>query len=96
MAAPALRPPRTRPSRSSPRSSPSCSDLLGAGEKLLVHQDELGDRVQGLMAGFLRWAGMIDGRPQAVTVIERLLGRQLGPVRARAGGHRARPSPAAT
>jgi hypothetical protein len=58
---------------------PELRDLLGAGEKLLVHQDELGDRVQGLMAAFLRWAGMIDDGPTAVTVIERLLGRQLGP-----------------
>jgi hypothetical protein len=58
---------------------PELANLLGAGEKLLVHQDELGDRVQGLMAAFLRWAGMIDDGPSAVTVIERLLSRQLGP-----------------
>jgi hypothetical protein len=58
---------------------PELADLLGANEKLLVHQDELGDRVQGLMAAFLRWAGMIEDGPTAVTVIERLLGRQLGP-----------------
>jgi hypothetical protein len=58
---------------------PELRDLLGASEKLLVHQDELGDRVQGLMAAFLLWAGMIDDGPTAVTVIERLLGRQLGP-----------------
>ena len=59
---------------------PELSGLLGAGEKLLVHQDELGDRVQGLMGSLLRWAGMIDDGPTAVTVIERLLGRQLGPL----------------
>jgi len=58
---------------------PELRQLLGNGEKLLVHQDELGDRVQGLMAAFLRWAGMIDDGPTAVTVIERLLSRQLGP-----------------
>jgi hypothetical protein len=58
---------------------PELSNLLGAGEKLLVHQDELGDQVQGLMAALLRWAGMIDDGPTAVTVIERLLSRQLGP-----------------
>lgn len=58
---------------------PELRDLLGAGEKVIVHQDELSDRVQGLMAAFLRWAGMIDDGPTAVTVIERLLGRQLGP-----------------
>ncbi|HET7721199.1 MAG TPA: hypothetical protein VFK43_14635, partial [Acidimicrobiales bacterium] len=59
---------------------PELKALLGAGEKLLVHGDELGDRVQGLMAAFLRWTGMIEDDPKAVTAIERLLGRQLGPV----------------
>lgn len=59
---------------------PELRDLLAAGEKLLVHQDELGDRVQGLMGAFLRWSGMIDDGPTAVTVIERLLARQLGPL----------------
>src|SRR6187402_762214 len=59
---------------------PELRDLLGNGERVLVHQDELGDRVQGTMAAFLRWTGMIDDAPTAVTVIERLLGRQLGPL----------------
>jgi hypothetical protein len=58
---------------------PELHQLMADGEKVLVHQDELGDRVQGLMAAFLRWAGMIEDGPQAVTVIERLLSRQLGP-----------------
>ena len=58
---------------------PELHALMAANEKVLVHQDELGDRVQGLMAAFLRWEGMIDDGPTAVTVIERLLGRQLGP-----------------
>ena len=64
VAAPAVRQPTTPPSASSPRCCPSCATLLAAGEKLLVHQDELGDRVQGLMAAFLRWAGMIDDDPR--------------------------------
>lgn len=59
---------------------PELKALLGAGERLLVHGDELGDRVQGLMAAFVRWTGMIPDDPTAVTVIERLLSRQLGPV----------------
>ena len=58
---------------------PELRSLLGAGDKLLVHGDELGDRVQGLMAAFLRWSGMIDDDPTALTIIERLLSRQLGP-----------------
>ena len=58
---------------------PEIRDLLGRGEKVVVHQDELSDRVQGLMAAFLRWTGMVEEDPRAVTVIERLLHRQLGP-----------------
>ena len=42
---------------SSPSSSPSWPTLLAAGGKVLVHQDELADRVAGLMAGYLLWAG---------------------------------------
>ncbi len=59
---------------------PELKGLLATGEKLLVHGDELGDRVQGLMAAFLRWTGLIPDDPTAVTVIERLLSRQLGPL----------------
>ncbi len=59
---------------------PEIKDLLGKGERLVVHQDELGDRVQGLMAAFLRWTGMVGEDPKAVTLVERLLSRQLGPV----------------
>ncbi len=42
------------------------------------------------MAAFLRWTGMIDDAPTAVTVIERLLGRQLGPLGRELVGARAR------
>ena len=58
---------------------PELKALLAAGEKVIVHQDELGDRVQGVMGAFLRWSGMIGDGPTTVTVIERLFGRQLGP-----------------
>lgn len=52
---------------------------LDAGEKLLVHQEELGDRIMGAMAGFLLWTGRLEGAPQAVTVVERMLHRRMGP-----------------
>jgi len=51
---------------------------LGDGERVLVHQDELGDRVTGTMAGFLLWSGRLGSGPQAIAVLERLVGRQLG------------------
>jgi hypothetical protein len=54
--------------------------LLASGEKLLVHQEEVGDRVCGLVAGYLLWANLVPYGPQAISVTERLTGRQLGPL----------------
>lgn len=53
---------------------------LADGGKLLVHQDELGDRISGTMAGYLLWSGVVPAPPQATSIIERLLQRQVGPL----------------
>jgi hypothetical protein len=53
--------------------------LLARGEKLVMHQEEVGDRVCGLVAGYLLWARLVPYGPQAISVTERLTGRQLGP-----------------
>jgi hypothetical protein len=53
---------------------------LHAGERLLLHQEELGDRVMGVVGGYLLWSGRLPGGPQAMAVVERLVGRQMGPV----------------
>ncbi len=53
--------------------------LLDAGERILVHQEELADRVQGLMAGYLVHSGMVPQEHQAIVVLERIASRQLGP-----------------
>jgi hypothetical protein len=52
---------------------------LHGGERLLVHQEELGDRVMGVTAGYLLWSGRLPGGPQAIAAIEQLVSRQLGP-----------------
>lgn len=52
---------------------------LAAGDRILLHQEELGDRVMGVVAGFLLWSGRLPGGPQAVAVVERLIGHQMGP-----------------
>jgi hypothetical protein len=52
---------------------------LMAGERLLVHQEELGDRVMGVVAGYLLWSGRLPSGPQAVTVLEHMIGPQMGP-----------------
>ena len=58
---------------------PQIKAWIGSGEKVLLHQEELGDRVMGVVAGFLLWAGLVDTGPHAVTVTEQILHRQMGP-----------------
>jgi hypothetical protein len=65
-----------------------------AQETVLLHGDELGDRLIGVIAGFLLWTGRLQGAPEATSVVERLFGRQLGPEgRALAAGADALPPP---
>lgn len=52
---------------------------LGAGEKILLHQEDLGDRVMGVVGGYLLRTKMIDNGPQAIEVVERIVQRQMGP-----------------
>ncbi len=59
---------------------PELRDLLGDGGKVLVHGEELGDRIAGLMGGFLLWSSLVPQGPQAVSIIERIVHRQMGPV----------------
>ncbi len=53
---------------------------LEAGERVLVHEEELGDRLMGAMGGYLLWSGLLESGPQAITVLEQLMHRQMGPV----------------
>ncbi len=52
---------------------------LAAGERLLVHQDEVGDRVQGALAGYLVHCGLVPQEARAIAMLEHLLHRQMGP-----------------
>ena len=58
---------------------PALRGWLGAGEKVLVHQEELGDRVQGVMAGYLVYGGLVPSAAQAISILERINQRQMGP-----------------
>ena len=40
----------------------------------------MGDRICGLVAGYLLCANLVPYGPQAISVTERLTGRQLGPM----------------
>ncbi|MBW3579507.1 MAG: hypothetical protein KY447_12480 [Actinobacteria bacterium] len=52
---------------------------LAAGERVLVHDDDVGDRVQGAIGGYLVYTGLVAQEPKAITVVEHLLHRQMGP-----------------
>lgn len=58
---------------------PQMRSLLTSGGKLLLHGEELGDRVCGVAAGYLLWTGLIKTGPDTINAIEKLTGRQLGP-----------------
>src|SRR6266851_3933103 len=56
------------------------ADLLDDPEQtIIVHLEEFGDRLCGVLSGYLLYAGLVETGPIAISVIERLTGRQLGP-----------------
>jgi hypothetical protein len=59
---------------------PEIKDLLLGGNKVLLHGEELGDRICGAVAGYLLWDGLIDSGPRTISAIEQITQRQLGPV----------------
>jgi hypothetical protein len=59
---------------------PSMYVWLRKGERLLLHQDELGDQLMGVIAGYLLWSALIPDGPRAITAAEQLLRRQMGAV----------------
>jgi len=59
---------------------PEIDALLAQGEQLLVHGDELGDRIAGLVAAYVLWSGLVPEAPKATMLVERMLTRQIGPV----------------
>jgi hypothetical protein len=52
--------------------------MLAAGHKLLLHADEISERLLGFLAGYLVFTGMVPEPPRAITIIENITGRQLG------------------
>ena len=53
--------------------------LLTSNVKVLVHGDEVGDRIMGAMAAFARWHGLVEDPTEAIAIGERLAGHQLDP-----------------
>ena len=57
---------------------PSLQRWLRTGERVLLHQEELGDCVMGVVAGYLLWSEILPDGPRAITAMEQLLRRQMG------------------
>ena len=54
-------------------------ELVRGGQRVIVHAEELGDRLVGVMSGYIRWAGLVDGDTETITITEQLTGRKLDP-----------------
>jgi hypothetical protein len=52
---------------------------LAAGEKILIHQEDFGDVVAGVLGGYLLYAKLIPTGPQAIAILEQITGRPMGP-----------------
>ncbi len=48
------------------------------GEKLYLHHEEFGERLLGVLAGYLLYAGVVEQGPHAISVVEKLTSRSLG------------------
>ncbi|MGO9965570.1 MAG: hypothetical protein ACLPUG_19365 [Acidimicrobiales bacterium] len=59
---------------------PALHGWLRSGERVLLHQEELGDCVMGVVAGYLLWSEILPDGPRAITAMEQLLRRQMGTV----------------
>lgn len=58
---------------------PQMRQWHAAGERVLLHQDEVSDRLEGVLGGYLLYGGLLQSGPQAIAVIEQIMARQLGP-----------------
>ena len=58
---------------------PELRSLTSGAGKILVHGEELGDRVCGTVAGYLLWSALLPDGPTTISAIEQLANRQLGP-----------------
>lgn len=47
---------------------------------VLLHRDSIGDRLTGIVAGYFIWTGLVPIGTDAITITERLLEREMGPI----------------
>jgi hypothetical protein len=54
--------------------------LDDAGERVLMHHEEFGERLVGVLAGYLIYTGVLIEGPHAIVAMEKMTGRELGAV----------------
>lgn len=47
-------------------------------ERVLIHHEEFGDRLVGVLTGYLLYSGFVDQGAHAIVAMEKITGRQLG------------------
>jgi hypothetical protein len=47
-------------------------------ERVLIHHEEFGERLMGVLAGFLLYAGVVQEGAHAIVMMEKITGRELG------------------
>ena len=52
-------------------------DLINKEAKIVIHAEEVGDRLVGIMGGYIRWSQMLEESSQAIQITEHISGRQL-------------------
>ena len=54
------------------------NSLLDDNPRVLLHREELGDQICGLIAAYLLWRELVPAGPRAIEVVEQLLEKQIG------------------
>ena len=52
---------------------------ISAGQKVVLHKQLVEERLCGLMAAYLLWAGLVPTGPQVTAIAERIFQQRLGP-----------------
>lgn len=60
------------------RSYSALRGFLTERRKLIIHADEVSERLIGFLAGYLVWNSMVPEPPKAIAVIEHITARQVG------------------
>jgi hypothetical protein len=47
-------------------------------QRVLIHHEEFGERLIGVLAGYILYSGLVQEGPHASVLIEKITGRQLG------------------